>query len=257
MYSLLQRLRSARHRLRYGVSESVRRSRGPYRETPARELSLTSEQSQRVAALRNRYQVRFEAQLTSATSTNNYEYLDILDRAWARWGRTVPLGGVLCDVGCASFWYAAALQAFFRPRDQVGVEIEGYRRFKNGRSRIDYAQGYLQELPKSRFMIADYRHCDLPADVITSWFPFVGPVAILAWRLPLSLLAPAELFARICHNLSADGVFVMVNHGEEEADIAMRYCNAAGLLRSFRSDEPGLLSGYRLRPAILSCWVRR
>ena len=27
------------------------------------------------------------------------------------------------------------------------------------------------------------------ADLITSWFPFVTPAAILAWRLPLSLLA--------------------------------------------------------------------
>ena len=34
-----------------------------------------------------------------------------------------------------------------------------------------------------------------PADLITAWFPFLTPAAILAWRLPLSLLAPERLFA--------------------------------------------------------------
>ena len=55
-----------------------------------------------------------------------------LDRGWAiRAAR--PAGGVLCDIGCASFWYAAALQTFFRPDSIVGVEVEGHRLFRDGR----------------------------------------------------------------------------------------------------------------------------
>ena len=72
--------------------------------------------------------------MNAATSTNNYEYLDILDRAWADSGLQRPAGGVVCDVGSASFWYAAALHAFFRPRELVGVEVEGHRLFKDGHS---------------------------------------------------------------------------------------------------------------------------
>ncbi len=41
-----------------------------------------------------------------------------------------PAGGVLCDIGCASFWYAATLQTFFRPDRMVGVEVEGHRLFR-------------------------------------------------------------------------------------------------------------------------------
>ncbi len=52
-------------------------------------------------------------QMSSETSLNNYEYLDILDRGWSESGVTRPAGGVLCDVGCASFWYAAACTLFF------------------------------------------------------------------------------------------------------------------------------------------------
>jgi hypothetical protein len=38
VYSLLQRLRSLRHQVWYGISERVRRARGAFHETPAREL---------------------------------------------------------------------------------------------------------------------------------------------------------------------------------------------------------------------------
>jgi hypothetical protein len=84
----------------------------------------------------------------------------------------------------------------------------------------------------------------------------VTPQAILAWRLPLSLLDPARLFKRIRQNLRPDGLFVMVNHGSQEALLAQELCAAAGLRRLSAADEPGLLSGHRLKPAILSCWRR-
>jgi hypothetical protein len=96
----------------------------------------------------------------------------------------------------------------------------------------------------------------LPADVITAWFPFVSPAAILAWRLPLSLLAPDQLLQRVYHNLRAGGLFVMVNHGTAEAYSAEQLCIATGLRRLFRFDEPGPLSSHRASPAVLSCWTR-
>ncbi len=108
--------------------------------------------------------------MSAATSIRNYEYLDILDRGWRESGMRRPEGGALCDVGCASFWYAAALQAFFRPDRLVGVEVEGHRLFRDGRSRIDYAAGYLEQLPNARFVVADYTNYPEPADVITAGF---------------------------------------------------------------------------------------
>jgi SAM-dependent methyltransferase len=257
VYSLRQRLRSLRHRFWYGVSKRVRWSRGAHCETPVRELpALAFEQAQRITTLRDRYQVQFELKMNSETSRNNYEYLDILDRAWAGSGLSRPCDAVVCDVGCASFWYAATLQAFFRPRELVGVEVEGHRLYRDGHTRIDYASGYVADIPAARFVVADYTACELPADVITLWFPFVTPAAILAWRLPLSLLTPARLFARIYHNLRPDGVLVMVNHGHQEAELANRLCVAADLKCLFRFAEPGPFSAYRGRPAVLSCWAR-
>jgi hypothetical protein len=200
--------------------------------------------------------------MTAATSLNNYEYLDILDRAW--WAEPAPENragpapdGILYDVGCASFWYAAALQAFFRPARMCGVEVEGYRLFRDGHTRIDYARGYLAAFPSAEFIVADYAQQQAPADIISAWFPFLTPAAILAWRLPLSLLAPQRLFAQIRANLRPEGVFVMVNHGWEEAALAADLCVAAGLERLGRHGDVGALSRHRARPAVLSRWRRR
>lgn len=255
MYSLFQRLVSHRYRVWLRLSERARRSRGPYREMPAHDLpAMTPEQSRRIAVLQRTYQAKFEATLTAATSIKNYEYLDVLDRGFTAGGLGRPAGGVVCDVGCANFWYAQALQGFFRPASLVGMEVEGYRLYRDGHTRIDYAAGYLADMPNARFEVADYLGADLRADVITAWFPFVTATAILAWRLPLSLLRPEALFLRIRRNLNADGMFVMVNHGSEEAARAAALCDAAGLRRLCEFVHCGALSAYRPVPPVLSCW---
>ena len=256
MYSLFQRIKSLRHGFWYGISERIRWSRGAFLETPARELcTVNFEQSERIAALRDRYQVQFELRMSNATSVNNYEYLDLLDRGWQNFGIGRPAGGVLFDVGCASFWYAATLQTFFRPDRMVGMDVEGHRLFRDGRTRIDYAAGYLAELPNARFVVGDYTTAREPADVITAWFPFLTPAAILAWRLPLGLLAPERLFRQIRRNLRPGGLFFMANHGAQEAAIADGLCVAAELCCIARWTESGLLSRCRPLPPVLSCWT--
>jgi SAM-dependent methyltransferase len=247
-------LRSMRHAFWLGVSERVRWSRGTFEETPAAVLrALPSEQAERMAALQRRYQTRFESTLAEASSLNNYEYLDLLDRAWSCAGLEHS-GGIVCDVGCASFWYAAALRAFFRPETLIGVEVEGHRLFRDGHSRLDYARGYVGRIPNAEFVIADYSRYSRAADVITAWFPFLTPSAILAWRLPLSLLAPERLLRQIRHNLKPGGLFFMVNHGLREAGEASRLCGAAGLSASWTGEIRSIFGGHRLEPPIASIW---
>jgi SAM-dependent methyltransferase len=258
MYSWLQRIRSLRHGVWYGVSERIRWSRGVFVETPAIELcAVDLEQAERIAALRGRYQVQFEQRMNADTSTRNYEYLDLLDRGWRESAVERPAGGELCDIGCASFWYAAALHAFFRPDRMVGVEVEGHRLFRDGHTRIDYAAGYLSHLPHARFVVADYTAFGEPADIITCWFPFLTPTAILAWRLPLSLLAPQRLFARIQHNLRPNGLFFMVNHGLHEWELSSSCCIAADLHLAARWTDPRAPSAHRMSPPVLSWWRRQ
>jgi hypothetical protein len=264
VYSWLERLQSLRHRFSYGMSERLRISRGVFHETPAEELpDLPPQRIERIAALQRRYGVRFEETLNAASSLNNYEYLDILDRAWSAAAREpsrsaspagVPTGGLVSDVGCASFYYAAALSAFFRPHRLIGVEVEGHRLFKNGHSRADHARGYVDRVPNAEFVIADYAVHACRADVITAWYPFLTPHAILAWRLPLSLLRPAALFERIRANLNAGGRLFMVNHGTRESETAHRLCDAVGLALLWQGAATSVLGSHRLEPPIASIW---
>jgi SAM-dependent methyltransferase len=224
-------------------------------ETPARVLCTENlEQAERIAALRRPYQVQFELSMTSQTSINNYEYLDLLDRGWNATRMIRPSGGVLFDIGCASFWYAAALQAFFQPDRMVGVDVEGHRLFRDGRTRIDYAAGYVSRLPNAEFRVADYTEIREPADIITCWFPFLTPATILAWRLPLTLLTPERLFRQVQHNLRPGGHFLMVNHGVKEWELAKDWCIAAGLCLAARWSDPGPLGRHRMEPPVLSWW---
>jgi SAM-dependent methyltransferase len=257
MPTLYQRLRSLRHGFWLGISARVRWSRGRYSEVAAGELPPQGAAATlRIGALQARYQVHFERSLSAPTSLNNYEYLDILDRAWLDTGLARPRGGTVCDVGCASFWYAATLHAFFNPQRLVGVDIDGHRLYRDGHSRIDYAAGYTALLPGTEFIVGDFASCRLRADVITAWFPFVTAAAILAWRLPLSLLAPERLLRNVRNNLQPGGIFLMVNHGLDEAAVADPLCVATGLTRIARwTALPATFRRRRPLPPVVSFWT--
>lgn len=251
---LLRQLTSWRHGFWFKVSETLRFSRGIKCEAPALTLSLPDPEQARAAELSARYGVRFEDSLGAKTSRNNYEYLDLLAQGFAAVRIAPPRPLLLTDVGSASFWYAAALAAFFHPGALVGVDIEGHRLFRDWHTRLDYARGYISQIAGAEFVVADYANDPRPADLITAFFPFITAGPVLAWRLPLSVLAPKRLFGRIAANLTPGGLFFMVNHGGEEASLAYDYCSAVGLTRRASWTGQGPFSGDRLKPPVLSWW---
>lgn len=251
-----QRLRSWRNSLGLSLSQRLRASRGEFRERPCgRLVRVDARIDGRIQALQRRYAMRFESTLNARTSLNNYAYLELLDRAFDAAGETAPRPGRLTDVGCASFWYAAALHAFFRPGELAGFEIEGYRRFWNGHTRADYARGYAGALPGGRFVAADYGSVDAPADLISCWYPFLTAAPLLAWGLPLKLLKPVELFESIGRNLVPGGAVLLVNHGQREAALAAGHAERVGLHRQWIWAEADPLVP-RLEPPVASYWRR-
>lgn len=225
-----QRVVSAYHGFWLAVSEAIGFSRGAVPPAAALQLPLQPLPAQlRIEAMRRRFQVNFEAHLAEDAALNSYACLDLLAQAFSRAGLSPPRGGVAHDVGCASFWNARALHVFFAPDRLVGVEIEGSRLLRGWHSRRDAAAGHVRGLRGTEFVVADYTGYREPADVITAFYPFVAPGPVLAWRLPLRVLRPGALFARIAANLRPGGVFVMVNHGPAEAVAARDFALAAGL----------------------------
>jgi hypothetical protein len=249
-----ERLRSMRNDLSLRISSRVRFSRGVFTESPCGRLqNLTADQARRIDLLRAKYSVRFETLLSQETSLNNYAYLELMDRAWARAQSDPPWGGEQSDVGCASFWYASAVHAFFRPDSLTGYEIDAFRRYLDGYSRQDFARGYAAAWPNTRFRGLDYLAVQEKVDRISCWFPFVSNHSILAWGLPLNLLNPETLFVHIAGNLKKGGFLFMVNHGPAEARTAADLCKAAGLVRQWQWLDSEPLRP-RPEPPTLSYW---
>jgi hypothetical protein len=252
----LDRLRSGYFAFQLALSESFGRRPRARPERAAQQLpALAPAAAARIAVLAAGLATPFEARYAADTALQNYVYFDWLARLYAAAGRAPPPSPEVHDVGCASFWYAAALDAWFRPRHLVGIELEGRRRLRGGISRHDRALGYVAGLPQAEFRVADYAAFRAPADVVTAFFPFVTPQPVLAWRLPLGVLAPGALFAAIATNLRPGGEFVMVNHGPEEAAVAARFAAAAGLRPRARLDDD-LPLARRTAPAVATLWIR-
>lgn len=252
---IYDRLRSRYHGFWFRVSEALGRGGAPIVEVPAGDIAakaMSADTRARLATLSRDFGVRFETTLGAKTALENYARLDLIAQAWGE--ESLPQGCRVHDVGSASFWYAAALHAAFHPRELVGIEVEGYRRLQGGGNRYRHARGYVQPLIATRYVVADYARWEAPADLVTAFFPFVTPGPVLAWRLPLSVLAPDRLFARIAANLSPEGELLMVNHGVEEAGVAARWATEAGLrCRLSRTEEAPLTP--RTAPAVVSRWT--
>ena len=252
--TLTDRLRSGYHRFWYEASQALRWSRGTYRETPiGTHPTLTPLQRERIEELSTIYGMPFELRYPSETSLFNYGYLDLLDQARRDLSWTIPQQQQVCDVGSGNFAYAAALHAFFHPSQLVGTEVDGHRLYCNGRSRIDYAHGHIQDLPHTQYVVTDYRHHHQLANIITAWFPFVTPKPLLAWRLPLSLFDPTGLVTKIANNLVIGGTFVMINHSPTEAKVAHSLAESSGLVCRGHFVHHAPLRP-RTQPAVLTLW---
>lgn len=252
-----QRLRSLRYALALYLSERTGRDAAAPRLAPAGTLAVSAgPAADRVRELAARYGVRFEAVLGQDPALQAYEYLDFLDQGLALLGPTArPARPVLHDIGCASFGYAPALAAFFGAAELVGVELEGFRRLKGGFRRAQIAAAHVAAVPGARFEVADYARFTGAADVITAFFPFVTPAPVLGWRLPLSVLRPQALFARVHANLEPQGRFWMINHSAAEAATAAAFAAGAGLTPLVQAT---CTPGVRERPhaPVLTVWVR-
>ena len=252
--TLTDRLRSGYHRFWYEATQALRWSRGTYREAPAMAgLNLTPSQRTRIDTLAGNYSTRFELRYPPETTLLNYGYLDLLDRARQALNWSISHNQKVCDVGSSNFAYAAALQVFFRPSHLTGTEVDGHRLYSNGRSRIDYAHGHIQDLPHTKYVVTDYRQYHHPAEIITAWYPFVTPKPLLAWRLPLCLFDPAALFAKIANNLVIGGTFVMINHSPTEAAVARNIAEATGLVCQGQYVHETSLR-HRAQAAVLTLW---
>jgi len=175
-------------------------------EKPVGELPPRFRDSNRVGSCAAATEFVSNKRWGARSSVSNYEYLDIWIVRGSRSGRDQPRGGLVCDVGCASFWYAAALHAFFRPERLVGVEIEGHRVFRDGRARIDYALGLCAgcRTPSSWLPICILRPAGRHDHGLVPIRDVGRDSRMALARVACSRPLPCR---KVKHNLQADGLF--------------------------------------------------
>lgn len=221
MEKLILKIHSAANSLVYGINRTLKWSRKGYREQAAKSLvNLPAAQEKRIETLKKKYSIAFEDAHHQLTSLENYLYLDLLDQSARKFDWKPEAGLKVVDAGSKSFYYAAVLNAFFKPKKLIGIEIEGYCIYQDWHSRFDYAQYYISPYPHAEYRVMDFCEYDEGADVITYFYPFVTRQELVDWTLPLKFFGPERIFENIHRNLKPGGFYWMVNHGEEEAEIA-------------------------------------
>lgn len=214
-------MRNLLNLISYRMRSSLRWSRGNYRDSPCGDLhGFAGGLRMRIVALQEKYEVRFERRFNARHCLDAYHYLDMLDRAFAAFRVGVPHGASVLDVGSKNFYYAESLHAFFRPSSLTGVEIDAYVTYGNLHSRYDYARFFIEGLPNTRYLPADFLACEETAQVICLFYPFVTERAVRSWGLPKGLLKPEPFFRKARQGLLPGGKVFMVNQGTREYQLA-------------------------------------
>lgn len=193
------------------------------------------EQSEPAQALLHRYDL---ASLMQSAGNQRYlenlQYLQWLDIA----GQSQPDAfqslfqadsiPYCLDVGAKNWAYLNALLAFtqfWNPASSQwhGVELDPHRRYRDLRTRKQYAQAYIQQLPQAVQANVYYQSGNIlkwqqSTCFITHFLPFVFKSPHLAWGLPGASFQPDHILAHLLTLLEPGGLLFIVNQGPDEAE---------------------------------------
>lgn len=199
----------------------------PYTSDIARQEALI-EQALALSAQYREFSTCYEraTQLRYLENLNFLEALDAVTGPRPALIQPPPLLDGTChllEVGVKNWSTLDALAAWAKvvlpqPLQITGVELDPYRRYRDGYSRFDYAQAYTAQIPEATYVCGDIRSWTQPASVIVNVLPFVFPEPHQAWGLPLSRFNPAEVFDHLYRLLLPGGWLLVFNQGREEAE---------------------------------------
>jgi len=128
------------------------------------------------------------------------------------------------DVGAKNWSYITGLVAFLEAIDinsyhLDGVELDVGRRYLSGHTRGQVARAHSQSIVNATYHSGSIHDWAQPAQIITSFLPFVFEEPHRAWGLPKKYFQPVEFLEHLlCLLIPETGILIVVNQGEEEAD---------------------------------------
>lgn len=203
-----------------------------YHEQAAETIPPVSDpQNEIIQHLRSKYAVRFEASLNAVNTLRNYHLLHMFDQVAERFCWTPGDAARIVDVGSKNFYYAASMQAFFKPKQLTGIELDGFHMYRGFYTNASYASFYAAQLPHTTYHVMNFKDYHEPVDGIVWFFPFILKEDVVTWYLPLNQFEPMALFGHAGKILSPGGFLLMVNTGEDEFTPASHLLKQAGFVQ--------------------------
>jgi hypothetical protein len=176
--------------------------------------SLSPPQTQRLALLQPHYSL---ADWSLLCTTGEYvENLYLLDLLHQHLGTGKNRGAGL-DIGCRNFSHLPALSAFIQG-PWTGVELDAHARYWDGYTRRAYGEWMARQRQGSKYIADTLLHVEGSYQTIVWILPFVLPEALAYWGLPARYFQPRELLHKAWSLLDNNGMMLIVNQGEYEAE---------------------------------------
>ena len=243
------------NRLNYSLRSFLSWTPGRYRETPAGTSfwnNLSGVDLDRAQALQARYGLETlsnRAARVRVLETLTYlDWLDQMSAACPSWFTGLaqradnladnPADAIRwLDIGAKNWAYVEALSSFstqqFGSDFQLdGIELDPHRRYVNGHTRGQVARKFITAVPQAAYHEGDIRYWQQPITIASLFLPFVFEEPHLAWGLPLDYFAPQDILEHVLTLLQPDGLLIIVNQGEAEAEAQER------LLRKAQANYP-------------------
>jgi len=214
-----------------------------YQEKPAGTLSqLSDRQSVIIRHLHRQYPARFEETLNEQNAVRNYHLLHLFDQVSERFHWKPKEGERIIDIGSKNFYYAPAVHTFFKPRQFVGIELDGFHLYRGFYTNASYADYYAKQIPNTVYQVMNFKDYHEPVDGIVWLFPFVLQEDVLTWYLPRNAFEPMALFQHAREILCPTGFLFVVNTDMEEFTLTKEFlCRIGFKQKGLEIYENGLL----------------
>ncbi|NJM12799.1 MAG: hypothetical protein HC889_13855 [Synechococcaceae cyanobacterium SM1_2_3] len=229
--------------MRNAVTFSPSVSQQPPLSLPTLLEQLSSDQKPLAEVLASRYNLSDWGRACDAQGFRESLYvLDVLDRYLGPPTSAAP--GL--DIGCKNGCYLPGLHAWTHgPWD--GVELDAHRRYWSLTTRRAHGERIARLLPGCRYIAGNVLDLHHSYGFITWFLPFLEPEPLQDWGLPLRFLMPLQLLEHVWSLLLPGGRLLVINQGEEEAELQQQLFQQAGIAAQALGQIESPLSPFQRR----------
>ncbi|MBR6126527.1 hypothetical protein IKQ21_02480 [bacterium] len=215
-------LEDLKNRFDFFLRERITLSRKYYKEVPysLSDIYFTKEQNDFYEKLSQKYNLSPFEGLSVRNFLENLYFLDVFDKYISKKLKTETS---ILDIGSKNWSYVRSEYLYFKSFNEKvllnGIELDAYRLSSDFYTRYEIARFYKKDLPDTNYIAGDFMKHNSEYDYIIWILPFVTEYPLIKWGLPLKYFKPQEMLLHAYNMLNEGGQMLIINQGEEEANI--------------------------------------